>query len=225
MAEPSSGVQTSFRDLEQKGWTAKASAYDAWAGAVTAGAAEPLLDAAEVRPGKRMLDVACGPGYGAGRAAASGATAIGVDFAPTMIAEARRRFPGIDFREGDGENLAFEDGSFDAVICAFGLLHMPEPDKAIAEAHRVLRSGGRYAFTVWAAPDWHEFLGLVLNAVRGRSFARRRSVRSIPTIKLARPVSRLKVHADAKCEDQKRSDKFEAEHADQSSLRKSMRAI
>jgi ubiquinone/menaquinone biosynthesis C-methylase UbiE len=49
-----------------------------------------------------------------------------------MIAEARQNFPETEFREGDGENLAFDDGSFDAVICAFGLLHMAAPDRAIA---------------------------------------------------------------------------------------------
>jgi len=156
----------SFKDLEREGWISKASAYDAWIGQVTSGTIDPLLDAAHVTGGTRLLDVACGPGNVAGRAALRGATAIGVDFAPTMVSEARERFPEIDFFEGDAENLAFADASFDAVICAFGLLHMAEPDRAIAEAYRVLAKGGSYAFTVWSTPDRHQFFELVLGAIK-----------------------------------------------------------
>jgi SAM-dependent methyltransferase len=166
MAEQSAEGSVLFKDLERQGWTAKASKYDAWAGTITVGAIGPLLDAARVTIGGRVLDVACGPEYGAGQATARGATAVGIDVASTMIAEARQNFPETEFREGDGENLAFDDGSFDAVICAFGLLHMPAPDRAIAEAYRVLKPGGRYAFTVWAGPDRHEFFALVLRAIQ-----------------------------------------------------------
>jgi ubiquinone/menaquinone biosynthesis C-methylase UbiE len=80
---------------------------------------------------------------------------MSIDIASAMIAETLEKFPSLEFREGDGEILAFADASFDAVICAFGLLHMPSPDRAIAEAYRVLKAGGRYAFTVWASPDRH----------------------------------------------------------------------
>ena len=156
----------SFKDLEQHGWTAKAAEYGAWIGEITIGAIDPLLNAAGVSQGTRLLDVACGPGYGAGRAASRGAKAIGIDFAPTMVREARRNFPQAEFFEGDGEYLAFRDQSFDAVICAFGLLHMAKPDRAIAEAYRVLQSGCVYAFTVWSTPERHQFFELVLDAVK-----------------------------------------------------------
>lgn len=154
-----------FKDLEQQGWTAKASGYAAWLGEITAGAADPLLDATHVTRGTRLLDVASGPGYGAARATARGAKAVGVDFAPSMVELARRQFPDTEYRAGDAENLAFGDGRFDAVICAFGLLHMADPDRAIAEASRVLAAGGHYAFTVWATPDRHQFYNLVLGAI------------------------------------------------------------
>ena len=166
MGEASGSATARFRDLERAGWTARASAYDAFIGAVTVGAVDALLEATGTGPGSDLLDVACGPGYGAGIAARRGATATGIDFAPTMVAEAQRRYPGVEFRDGDAERLDFPDASFDAVICAFELLHLAEPDRAVAEAYRVLRPGGRFAFTVWAPPERHDFFRLVLGAIQ-----------------------------------------------------------
>lgn len=156
----------SFKEIEQRGWGAKAGDYSAFVGQITMGAVTPLLDAAGVRAGIRVLDVACGPGYIAAGATARGAHAIGIDFAPNMVSEARRRNPGIDFQDGDAENLAFDAASFDAVICGFGLLHMAEPDKAIAEAYRVLRPEGRFAFAVWLGLDRHDFFAIVQEAIQ-----------------------------------------------------------
>jgi ubiquinone/menaquinone biosynthesis C-methylase UbiE len=154
-----------FKELERRGWGAKADDYDAFAGQITVGAIAPLLEATKVGAGTRVLDVATGPGYVAAGAEARGAHAIGIDFAADMVARARRRYPKIDFREGDAENLAFDPASFDAVICAFGILHIADPDRAIAEAYRVLRADGHFAFTVWAGPDRHDFFAIVLKAL------------------------------------------------------------
>lgn len=155
-----------FKDAEFEGWQAKAGNYDDLLGQVTNRAIGPLLDAAGVGAGTRVLDVACGPGYGAGGAAARGAAAVGLDLAPNMVAEASKNFPDADFRVGEGDTLPFADGDFDAVVSSFGIMHMPDPDEAIAEAHRVLAPGGRYALTVWAAPDKHPFMGLVIGAIK-----------------------------------------------------------
>jgi SAM-dependent methyltransferase len=159
-----------FKELEQSGWEAGAPIYDIMVGAFTQQAVDRLLDATQIRETFDVLDVACGPGYGAGRAAALGAKARGIDFAPSMIEEARRNFPQAAFQEGEAEALDFDDASFDAVICNFGLLHMAEPEKAMAEAYRVLRSGGRYAFTVWCGPDrGPSYFSLLFGAIQAHA--------------------------------------------------------
>jgi SAM-dependent methyltransferase len=133
---------------------------------LTIQSAGPLLHAANVLAGTHLLDVATGPGFVAGAAAACGANVVGLDFSRAMIAAARHRHPSITFQEGNAEALPFDASSFDAVVMNFGLLHLARPDAAIAEAHRVLRHGGRYALTVWAAPDQALGFGMVLRAVQ-----------------------------------------------------------
>lgn len=159
----------SFKEMEQSGWHAKAASYDDLLGPVTREAMEPLLDAAGVTAGSTVLEVASGPGYGAAAAAARGAKPVGIDFAANMITIAKHNYPDVDFRDGDAENLAFDDRSFDAVICPFGILHVPQPHQAMAEAFRVLKPGGRYAFTVWAAPEKNEFFKVVLPAIQAHA--------------------------------------------------------
>jgi ubiquinone/menaquinone biosynthesis C-methylase UbiE len=156
---------TTFHDFERAGWQRAAEHYGDAFGALTAQTADALLDAVRAGAGTRLLDVATGPGFIAAAAAARGAHAIGLDFSPAMIAAARARHPGIEFREGDAEALPFGAASFDAVVMNFGMLHLARPETAIAEAHRVLRAGGRFAFTVWGAPELAVAFGLVVRAV------------------------------------------------------------
>jgi ubiquinone/menaquinone biosynthesis C-methylase UbiE len=156
----------SFKGMEHIGWEGAAPVYGNFLGVVTSNLAGSLLDATGVSAGTRVLEVCCGPGYGAGAAAARGATAVGVDFAQAMVEVAYGNFPDAAFQQGAAEALPFGDASFDAVICGFGLRHLADPDKAIAEAHRVLVSGGQYAFTDWCGPEKVKFFGLVLGAIQ-----------------------------------------------------------
>lgn len=156
---------TAFHDFEHAGWERAAEYYADAFGGITTQIAGPLLDAVGATRGARLLDVATGPGFVAAAAAARGAAVTGLDFSFAMIADARKRHRDITFREGDAEALPFEDGAFDAVVMSFGLLHLARPDLALAEARRVLRAGGRYAFTVWAAPDRAVGFGMVLKAI------------------------------------------------------------
>jgi SAM-dependent methyltransferase len=155
-----------FRAFERAGWERIPRAYQEGFGTLTTQAVDPLLDAAGVGPGVRTLDVATGPGYVAGTAARRGASVVGVDFSSAMLAEARRHHPAIDFEAADAAALPFPNASFDAVVMSFGLLHLDRPDRALAEACRVLRAGGRVAFTVWAKPEAAIGFGIVLNAIQ-----------------------------------------------------------
>src|SRR2546428_11968017 len=97
-----------------------------------------------------ILDVGCGPGYVSAAAAERGAMPIGLDFSEEMIAIAKKKFPTIEFRQGDAQNLPFPDASVDRVVASFALLHLANPERAMTEAARVLKPGGRFGFTTWA---------------------------------------------------------------------------
>ena len=155
-----------FHEFEHDGWEKLPKRYHDAFSTLTTQAIGPLLDSVLAKKGTRLLDVATGPGYVAAAAAARGADTVGLDFAAAMVAEARRNYSKITFKEGDGEDLPFPDSSFDAVTMNFGLLHLARPDRALAEACRVLRSGGRLAFTVWAKPEEARGFSIVLGAIR-----------------------------------------------------------
>ena len=115
-----------------------------------------VADATEIRPGQRVLDVACGTGVltceAANRVGASGAVA-GLDLNDGMLAVARRTAPAIEWRQGQAEALPYVSGEFDAVVSQFGLMFFGDRRAALREMARVLRPGGRLAVAVWASLD------------------------------------------------------------------------
>jgi ubiquinone/menaquinone biosynthesis C-methylase UbiE len=153
-----------LRTYERERHNALAEGYIAFFAPVTALAIAPLLDAVEVRGGMRLLDVPTGSGALAAEATRRGATVIGLDIASAMIAEARKRHPGIDFQVADVEHLPVPDGVLDAVVCAFGLGHFPYPEAALAECLRTLKAGGRIAISWWDTSDKQRVQGLIRDA-------------------------------------------------------------
>ncbi len=113
--------------------------------------AVPSCDAAWIAKGQRLLDVACGSGCVAREAARRGAAVTGLDPNEGMLAVARRLDPQVDWREGVAEAIPFEDGSFDAVTCQFGLMFFEDRVKALKEMWRVTRPGGRLVVATWDA--------------------------------------------------------------------------
>jgi SAM-dependent methyltransferase len=155
-----------FKQFERAGYSRVAEGYDQATAQVTSQVNDTLLDAVETGRGTRLLDVACGPGWLSAAAAQRGAVVTGLDFAPNMLTIARARCPDATFHEGDAEDLPFEAGQFDAVVCSLGFPHFPTPERAIAETFRVLTPGGRYAFTNWTPPARNPFMGLLFGAVQ-----------------------------------------------------------
>src|SRR5205085_4008304 len=99
-------------------------------------------------------------------AARRGAHPVGLDFSAAMLNQARQAHPQLQFDQGDAEALPHADRSFDAVVSNFGVHHVPIPEKAIAEALRVLHPAGRIAFTTWAVPSENIAWRLLFDAIR-----------------------------------------------------------
>jgi SAM-dependent methyltransferase len=156
----------SVREFERAGWDRAAATYDATFAAVTCQFIEPLLDAASIGTGAKILDLCCGPGVVGAAALGRGAGVTGLDFSAAMVAEARARFPTIAFDQGDAEAPPYRAESFDAVVSNFGIHHVPRPDVALNEAYRILRHGGRFAFSIWSGHDENIAWKLVFDAVR-----------------------------------------------------------
>jgi len=111
---------------------------------------DALFDRVGVGPGTRLLDIACGSGYAASVAAARGAEVAGLDASEALIAIARARTPGADFRVGDMFALPFDDGCFDVATSFNGIWKGCEG--ALREARRVVRPGGLVGFSFWGSP-------------------------------------------------------------------------
>ena len=115
--------------------------------------AEEFIARLALKPGERVLDVACGTGNLALPAARAGAVVTGSDIATNLLEQARARAESegltIQFEEGDAEDLPYGDASFDTVVTMFGAMFAPRPELVAAELRRVCRSGGRIAMANW----------------------------------------------------------------------------
>ena len=155
-----------FKDIEHDGWLERAASYE-FITPTTNQAIDPILGSFGDIRDKYLLEVAPGPGHLSGRAASLGARVKAVDFAITMVEHAQAQYPDVAFHEGDAENLDFGDNQFDGVICAFGLLHLAHPERAIVEAFRVLKPGGRYTYAVWCPPEeGGDFFGFLMGTIQ-----------------------------------------------------------
>lgn len=155
--------------MTENAWQVSAEAAEVYEAkfvpAIFAEWAPRIAGAAGIGPGQRVLDVACGTGIVARECARRGAEVTGLDLNEGMLSVARRISPEIDWRQGDASDVPFEDGSFDAVVCQFGLMFFPEREKSLAEQWRVLAPGGRLAVSTWDAieqiPIYVAMVGLI----------------------------------------------------------------
>ena len=155
-----------FAAFELSGWDNNIGGYDSAFGTVARQTVGSMLDAAHVNSASRVLDICCGPGMLAAGALERGAEAVGHDFSVQAVELARSLVPNGHFQQGDAQALPFPAASFDAVLCGYGVMHLPEPAAALREILRVLRPGGRAALSVWDAAGVG--FALVYEAVRAR---------------------------------------------------------
>ena len=127
--------------------------YDAVAHRTLWRVGERIVQRVGIGAGEDVLDVACGTGNAAVRAAQAGGRVVGVDLTPELFDAGRRNAElagvSVDWREGDAEALPFDDASFDVVLSVFGCMFAPRHDVTARELVRVLRPGGRLAIASW----------------------------------------------------------------------------
>jgi len=145
------------RRVQRYGWDLAAADYEPLWQPQLAEAQAALLAWASPAPGEQVLDVACGTGlvsFEAACAVSVSGHVLGIDLSDRMVGVAERRaresnVSNCSFSRMDAEVLALPDARFDVVLCALGLMYMPDPERALREMRRVLRPGGRVSLAVW----------------------------------------------------------------------------
>lgn len=132
-----------------------------------------LIDTIDPQPGETILEVAAGPGetgFAVAERVGSEGKVISTDLAPTMVEAARRgararNLDNVECRVMDAQRLELDDGAVDAAISRLGFMLVPDPAAAFAELRRVVRGGGRVAYTVIGAPDRNAWMGMMMGAL------------------------------------------------------------
>ncbi len=155
--------EKTFAQYEYDGWQRNAAAYAVIDLPTTCQAISPILQSIGKLEGLRILELASGTGHLAEQAVAGGASVVGIDVSPKMVAISQQRVPiRAVFQVGDAVALPFDTDGFDGVVCSFGLMHFAQPDVTLREAARVLKPNGVFSFTVWCSPEQdNQFFGLI----------------------------------------------------------------
>jgi ubiquinone/menaquinone biosynthesis C-methylase UbiE len=162
-SQTASSALESLKAKQQQIWSSGDYGRIAW---ITVPVARELVEAAELRPGAQVLDVACGTGHVALEAARTFCDVTGIDYVPELVEVARRRAQAegldVDFQVADAEALPFADDFFDFVLSAIGVMFTADHDRAAAELIRVCRPGGRIGMANWTPTG---FVGQMLRTV------------------------------------------------------------
>jgi ubiquinone/menaquinone biosynthesis C-methylase UbiE len=160
------------RRVQRYGWD-KASLYyeNSWQAQLKP-AQDKLLFFANIQPGEKIIDIACGTGlvsFRALEAAGENGFVLGVDISDRMVETANEtakkiNLTNVQFTRMDAEELKTRNDEYDVSICALGLMYIPDPINALKEMRRVLKPGGRCVVAVWGKRSncgWAEIFGIV----------------------------------------------------------------
>jgi SAM-dependent methyltransferase len=159
---------SAFAELERRSWSdaTRASSYVELFASAPDQAIDQLLDAAGACRDHKVLDLCCGQGNVSEALLSRGCRVVGVDFSPAMLEFARKRARTATFIEADAQDLPFADAEFDIAVSNLGVCHVPDQPRALAQARRVLRSGGEFAMTVWCGPESSPCFAAVYSAIK-----------------------------------------------------------
>lgn len=157
----------SFKEFELRGWEISVDGYNTGFTSLTNQVNSPILNSLALQEGESFLDLATGPGFLAGLAHKRKASVTALDFSPNMLQKAQNlQASEIEFQLADVEDLPFKEESFDKAAMSFGILHLENPEKALKEAGRVVKRGGRFTFTVWNTPERALGFAVMMSAIK-----------------------------------------------------------
>jgi len=169
-----------FRESQRKRWDSVAAGLQEWWKTFENAAqkvSDHLVELAKINPNSRVLDIATGigePAITAARKIRIGngrGHVLATNMSPQMLSIAKQRASSlglqdvIEFREGDAETISLPASTFDAVLCRWGLMFLPDLKAGLSNIYRSLVDGGRLAAAVWASPEKVPFGSVVINTV------------------------------------------------------------
>jgi ubiquinone/menaquinone biosynthesis C-methylase UbiE len=165
------------KEAERQSWDGVAAGWQKWWKTIERGAekvSRHLIDLAEVKPGSSVLDIATGigePAITAANRVGSNGHILATDISPRMLSVAKQRAASlglrdvIEFKEGDAETISLPSSAFDAVLCRWGLMFLPDLKVGLSNIHRSLKPSGHFAAAVWASPDQDTLSAATMNIV------------------------------------------------------------
>jgi ubiquinone/menaquinone biosynthesis C-methylase UbiE len=166
-----------YKEGQRQGWDSVADGWQKWS-KITETAAEKvsrrLIELAEIKQGSTVLDIATGigePAITAAKQVGNSGHVLAIDISSQMLSIAKQRAISlgleqvIEFKEGDAETIDLPASTFDAALCRFGLMFLPDLRTGLSNIYKSLVDGGRLAAAVWASPDNVPFIAVALNTV------------------------------------------------------------
>ncbi|MGH9996282.1 MAG: class I SAM-dependent methyltransferase [Nitrososphaeraceae archaeon] len=166
-----------YKEEERQNWDSVANNWQKWRKVIERGAekvSRRLIELAEIKPSSRVLDIATGigePAITAANLVGSNGHILATDISPQMLSVAKQRAISlglqnvIEFKEGDIETIDLASSTFDAVLCRFGLMFLPDLKAGLYNIYQSLVEGGHFAAAVWASPDQDTLIATIMSTV------------------------------------------------------------